>query len=47
MISNKKVVNCKVIDLIEYYNSDGDFTPFNIVNHLKFDPRTYIEYLDL
>ena len=47
MISNKNVVNCRVVVLIEYYNYDIDFLSMDIVNHAKYDPRMYIEYLDL
>ena len=46
-ISNEKVVNCKVIDLVDYYNFNGFLSPFNNFNHVKSDPRTNIVYLDL
>jgi hypothetical protein len=41
MISNEKVVNYKVIDLIMYYDFDVDFILFDIVNYYKSDKKTY------
>jgi hypothetical protein len=52
MISNEKVVNYKVIDLIMYYDFDVDFILFDIVNYYKSDKKTYwifvqVNYLKL
>jgi hypothetical protein len=52
MISNEKVVNCKVIDLVKYYDFDVDFILFDIVNYYKSDKKTYwifvqVNYLKL
>lgn len=41
---NEKIVNWKVVDLIEYDNLDVDFVFIHIVNHLKFDMTIYIEF---
>jgi hypothetical protein len=41
-ISNEKFVNCKVVDLVQYYNFDVNFVSIWHFNHLKFDLRTYI-----
>jgi hypothetical protein len=30
-ISNKNIVNCKILDLIEHYNFDVDFFPSKVV----------------
>lgn len=48
MISNEKVDSYKLVYLVEYYNFNVlTFSPFNNVNHFKFDPKTYIEYLNM
>jgi hypothetical protein len=44
-MSNENIVNCKVADLVEYYNLT--LSLFNIVKHVKSDSRTYIKYLEL
>jgi hypothetical protein len=47
MILNEKVINYKVIDLVEYTTLVLTLSLFNIVNHLKFDRGTYTKYLEL
>ena len=46
-ISNEKVVNGKVVYLVEYFNLMVTSCSFDIVNNLKSDLTTYITYLDL
>lgn len=41
------MLNYKVVDLVEYYNFDADLSPFDIVNHHRYNPRTYIGYWEL
>ena len=47
----KKLLTAMIyVDRVMYYNFDVDFvslSPFDILNHVKSDPRTYISYLDL
>ena len=46
-ISNEKIVNGKVVYLVEYFNLTVTSCSFDIVNHLKSNLTTYITYLDL